>query len=211
MFGGGRSNGERSGVLRQGYGSTSPVDQLALYAAFELALSQSVAQLRAIKALITSGGAGTVNLSASTLAALESITAVGPLTNIELRASPVPVSDGGSSLTVDGPLTSAEYASSFRPTSITSTTATPASSGDNTIVSVSASQQIRLWWISCQSDPASAAPIINVKIGATEHYRGYGVVQHFQRIQGATGDDLVVNLSAATSTTVTAHYELIAV
>lgn len=48
------------------------------------------------------GGGGTVTIDGPSLAALESITAVGPVTNTELRATPVPVSG---TVTATGPLT----------------------------------------------------------------------------------------------------------
>lgn len=44
----------------------------------------------------------TVELGATSLAALESITVTGPLTDTQLRASPIAITDNAGSLTVDG-------------------------------------------------------------------------------------------------------------
>lgn len=56
------------------------------------------------------GGSLTVDgpLTSAQLVALEPLAVTGPLTDTQLRATPVPVGDGGGSLTVDGPLTSAQ-------------------------------------------------------------------------------------------------------
>jgi hypothetical protein len=66
---------------------------LAALQTIENAIKTAVEAINAKTTAVNTGAiAGTVALDAPTLAALESITAVGPLTNTELRASAVPVS-----------------------------------------------------------------------------------------------------------------------
>jgi DUF4097 and DUF4098 domain-containing protein YvlB len=92
---------------------TVALDSATLAALEAITVSGSVAlDAPTLAALenITAAVTGTVALDAPTLAALENITATisgsvavtGPLTDAELRATAVPVADGGGSLTVDG-------------------------------------------------------------------------------------------------------------
>jgi len=70
----------------------------------DLALDTSVTAVKtsvdAVKTKLDTGI--TVSLDSTSLSALESITAVGPLTDTQLRATPIVISDGAGSITVDG-------------------------------------------------------------------------------------------------------------
>lgn len=116
------------------------------------------------------------------------ITAVGPLTDAQLRAASVDVSDSGER----------EY---------THVVATVTASGDTTIHTPASGKAIRLRWIYAVNDPTSeTAPLIKVKLGSTEIYRVYALSKR-QLKTGAVNDALVINLSGTASVAVTAILE----
>lgn len=139
---------------------------------------------------------GTVALDAPTLAALESITATisgsvavtGPLTDAQLRAADVNVADSGER----------EY---------THVVATVTAAGDTTIHTPAAGKRIRLHWVYAINDPvATTAPLIKVKLGASEKYRVWALSKR-QLVTGATDAALVVNLGTTGNVAVTALLE----
>lgn len=87
--------------------------------------------------------------------------------------------------------------------------ATVTASGDTTIVTAGGAQVLTLYWISAINDPDEAtSPLIKVKIGTTEVYRGYALA-HWEKFVGAAGNNLIINLDGAASVAVTAHYTLV--
>lgn len=89
----------------------------------------------------------------------------------------------------------------------TPVTATVAAEGDTTIHTPAAGKKVRLSWVTAINDPdESLSPVISVKIGALECYRGYAL-SHWEVFDGAVDAALVINLSHAASVAVTAHLE----
>lgn len=85
-------------------------------------------------------------------------------------------------------------------------TATATSSGDTTVYTPTAGKKVRLYWISCINDPdSSLTPLVKVKLGSAEFYRGYAIA-HWEVFDGATNAALIVNLDEAGSVSITAHY-----
>lgn len=135
----------------------------------------------------------------------------GPLTDAQLRATAVPVSDGGGSITVDGSVT----ANPTRKT-LTFTTGTVSTSGDNTIIAApGAGQQIYVRSLQIQNESSTATTAI-IKFGTTAKWRvlmqnqGDGLAFSFP-IGGewSVGDNtaLVVNISGNNSVNVSvSHY-----
>ena len=74
--------------------------------------------------------------------------------------------------------------------------------GDNTIVTPAAGQRIRLLWLGLSSSENNGAEVLAiVKFGAVEHYRwnmgAPGAFAHWEIIEGATDEPLVINLSGS--------------
>jgi hypothetical protein len=175
-------------------------------------------QIRALLAA-TLTVAGTVALDASTLSALENINAavtgavsvtnfpanqIDALTDVELRAAPVPVS---------GPLTDAELRASdvnvadSGEREYTHVVATVTASGDNIIHTPAAGKAIRLRWIYAINKPtSSSSPLIKIKLGATEPYRVWALSKR-QKTTGPVDGALVVNLDIGGEVAVTAILE----
>lgn len=129
-----------------------------------------------------------VALDAGTLAALETISVLGPLTNAELRAADVNMADSGERL-------------------YTHVVATVTASGDTTIHTPAVGTRIRLRWIYAINDPASPSPpLIKVRLGATEFYRVWALSKR-QLVQGAVDAPLIINLTGTGTVAVTAILE----
>lgn len=100
------------------------------------------------------------------------------------------------------------------PSAITATTADATASGDNTIVSITNTP--RLYYISLSANGANSADVTAiVKIGATSKYKvslkaGAIWARHIgagnSYVTGASGDDIIVNLSAAQTVHVSVEY-----
>lgn len=146
------------------------------------------------------------------------------LTDTQLRASAVPVSDGGASLsiddgagsiTVDGSVTTTPAAVTI--TNVTNTTAT---SGDNTVVAAPGSgQRLRLHMLQVQLEAATATTVL-FKSGSTTFDRVYCaaagdgkiVVYPVGREQAlGTNEAFVINLSGANAVGYTVRYSTEAV
>lgn len=85
--------------------------------------------------------------------------------------------------------------------------ATVTASGDTTVHTPAVGKAVRLHWVYAINDPtASSAPLIKVKLGASEVYRVYALSKR-QRVTGPVDGALVINLSAAGSIAVTAILE----
>lgn len=170
-----------------------------------------------LTALENIGVTGTVALDAPTLAALETITAVisgsvavtGPLTDAELRATPIPVSGTfTSSGLTDTQLRAADVnVADSGEREYTHVVASVTASGDTTVYTPAAGKRVRLHWIYAINDPVSTtAPLIKVKLGASEKYRVYALSKR-QLVTGPTDGALVVNLGVAGNVAVTALLE----
>lgn len=84
---------------------------------------------------------------------------------------------------------------------------TVVSAGDTTIYTPASGKRIRLRWIYAINDPtSSSAPIISVKLGATEIYRVYALSKR-QKVTGPIDGQLIINLSAPGNVQVTALIE----
>lgn len=89
----------------------------------------------------------------------------------------------------------------------THVTATVTASGDTTVHTPSAGNAVRLRWIYAINNPtAESAPLISVKLGATEVYRVYALSKR-QRVTGPVDGALVINLSSTGNVAVTAIFE----
>lgn len=100
------------------------------------------------------------------------------------------------------------------PSAISATTADATASGDNTVVSIT--NNPRLYYISLSANGANSADVTAiVKIGATSKYkvslkagaiwaRNVGAGRNY--ITGASGEDIIVNLSAAQTVHVSVEY-----
>ncbi len=91
----------------------------------------------------------------------------------------------------------------------TAATATVTASGDTTVITPAAGNAIRVFWVSAINDPdETTTPLIKVKIGSTEIYRGYAIA-HWEIFAGAADETVVVNLSGlvVNGVAVTIHYE----
>jgi hypothetical protein len=98
--------------------------------------------------------------------------------------------------------------------SVLATTVDASSSGDNTIVSIT--NNPRLYYISLSANGANSADVTaTVKIGSSSKYkvslkagsiwaRNVGAGNNY--ITGSTGDDIIVNLSAAQTVHVSVEY-----
>lgn len=85
--------------------------------------------------------------------------------------------------------------------------ATVTASGDTTIHTPTSGKAVRLHWLYAINDPtATSAPLIKVKLGATEIYRVYALSKR-QLKTGAVDAALVINLSTTGSVAVTAILE----
>lgn len=137
------------------------------------------------------------------------------LTDTELRASAVPVSDGGASLTVDGSLTVAQTTVAM--TTVTSTTST---SGDNTIIAAPGSgNRLVIYSLQIQLEAATATTILK-KSGSTTIGRLYcaaagdGAVWVYpagRELRLGTNEAFVLNLSGANAIGYTVRYSTEAV
>lgn len=79
--------------------------------------------------------------------------------------------------------------------------------GDTTVYTPAAGKRIRLRWIYAINDPtASTAPVISVKLGATEIYRVYALSKR-QKVTGPIDGQLIINLSVPGNVQVTALVE----
>lgn len=155
------------------------------------------ATLQVLEATLQSILAGPLNVAdAPTLAKLEAIRALlaativvsGPLTDTELRATAVPISDSAER----------EY---------THVVASVTASGDTIIATPAAGKAIRLHWLYAINDPsATTPPLIKVKLAAVEIYRVWALSKRQQKT-GAVNGTLVVNLSGTGNVAVTAIYE----
>lgn len=109
---------------------------------------------------------------------------------------------------------SGTQAISEAPSAISATTADATASGDNTIVSITNTP--RLYYISLSANGANSADVTAiVKLGATSKYkvslkagaiwaRNVGAGRNY--ITGASGEDIIVNLSAAQTVHVSVEY-----
>lgn len=87
------------------------------------------------------------------------------------------------------------------------TVATVTSSGDTTVYTPAAGKKVRLRWIYAINDPTSTtAPLIKIKLGATEIYRVWALSKR-QVVTGPVDGALTVNLSVAGNVAVTALLE----
>lgn len=85
--------------------------------------------------------------------------------------------------------------------------ATVTGAGDTTVKVPGVGNFLRVFWVYAINDPdQSTTPLIKVKLGATEIYRGFAIA-HWEVFDGAVGDSLVVNLDGIASVAVTAHYQ----
>jgi hypothetical protein len=85
--------------------------------------------------------------------------------------------------------------------------ATVTTSGDTTIYTPASGKCVRLHWVYAISDPtASAAPLIDVKLGADTIYRVYALSKR-QRKTGAMDAPLIINLGSAGSVAFTVILE----
>lgn len=216
----------------------------------------TLAALESVTAAVT----GTVALDAATLAALESVTATvsgavsitnlpseyplpaaqvstltpqtDGLTDAELRAAPVAVSDaqldialsvlrdalrGASSktltdvvaaltgqLNVTDAITSKRYAGGK-----SALTAAVSASGTTTLLAPPAGKRIVVYWVSAMSDPnQSSVPDISINLGAQSLYRVWAAA-HWEPFTGAVDAPLTVTLDVGVKTLFTVHYELI--
>lgn len=137
------------------------------------------------------------------------------LTNTELRASAVPVSDGGASLTVDGSLTVAQTTVAM--TTVTNTTST---AGDNTIIAAPGSgNRLVIYSLQIQLEAATATTILK-KSGSTTIGRLYcsaagdGAIWVYpagRELRLGTNEAFVLNLSGANAIGYTVRYSTEAV
>lgn len=125
----------------------------------------------------------------------------------------VGINDSGNSITVDNGGTFAVQ-NTNQSAAISATAVDVSSSGDNTIVSITNSP--RLYYVSLSANGANSADVTAiVKIGATNKYkvslkagaiwaRNIGAGHSY--VTGASGDDIIVNLSAAQTVHVSVEY-----
>jgi hypothetical protein len=165
-----------------------------------------------------------VTVANASITVTGTVTASGPLTDTQLRATAVPVADGGAtlsiddgagSITVDGSVTTTPAAVTI--TNVTNTTAT---SGDNTIVAAPGSgQRLRLHMLKIQLEAATATTVL-LKSGSTTFDRVYcaaagdGMIVVYpvgrEQLLG-TNEALVINLSGANAVGYTFRYSTEAV
>lgn len=89
----------------------------------------------------------------------------------------------------------------------TATVATVTALGDTTVKTPAGGKFLRIFWVYAINDPdQGASPLIKIKLGTTELYRGFAIA-HWEVFDGAIGDSLVVNLDGTASVAVTAHYQ----
>lgn len=99
----------------------------------------------------------------------------------------------------------AAFAAALVAPAVTPVVETVTAAGDTTVHTPASGKAIELEWVSAINDPDEASnPLIKVKLGATEIYRGYALA-HRETFTGAADAALVVNLSGAASVAVTAH------
>jgi hypothetical protein len=147
-------------------------------------------------------------------------TGLAPLTDAQLRATPVavdgtvlvanPTADPETGLAKDVTV-GRRFAAS--PTRLTRAT-TVSTIGDTMLVEASAAQKVRLYWIGLATPETNGAAIVaQIKIGSTIIYDwplgAPGAFAHFEIVDGALDEDLVINLSGAQPVKVNYTYEVI--
>lgn len=158
---------------------------------------------------------GQVALDAPTLAALENINAIvsgevtvtglqtNALTNTELRASDVPVTDASQ---VEG----TRYLNNRYSGGKLAVVATVTAAGDTVILTPSLGKRLEIYWVYALPSPSSESfALINIRLGSNDIYRTYAIA-HWEKFVGGIDEPLVVNLSAVDNVAVTVHYKEVA-
>lgn len=137
-----------------------------------------------------------VELDAMSLAALETVNVVGPLTDAELRASDVQVDS--EALHIRTAMTPKEY------TAVTT---------DDVLIVVGVTKRLRLFLVTVHEHPdASGHPTVTLKIGSTEIRREFFEASFYLPFagpfEGAAGEDLTFSTTTTDRLVVNASYEL---
>lgn len=92
---------------------------------------------------------------------------------------------------------------------VRNTFATQVSSvGDNVLISVPPDLRLRVTWVAMQASSELAENLAIVKIGTAIKYRWLlGAFMHWEILEGSLGEDLIVNLGAATPIQFNCTYE----
>lgn len=175
----------------------------------------TLAALESINALVT-------NLPADYPLPDAQVAALTPPTTVTADqgaagADPWPVDIGGATVSVSNLQTDALTDTQLRATDVntadsgereyTHVVATVTSVGDTTVHTPASGKAVRLRWIYAINNPtATSAPLIKVKLGATEIYRVWALSKR-QVVTGAVNAPLVVNLDAGGIVAVTALIE----
>lgn len=158
---------------------------------------------------------GEVALDAATLAALETTTVLqgtspwvvsgtlGVTGEVEVK------NDTGNPLPIDD----AQSNKRFQPGVRITTAIAISSLGNNTIVTPAAGMRLRVTWIGMSTSEVGLETLAIVKFGAagSAKYRWYlgapGAFSHWEAIEGAVNEALIVNLSIGTTVQVNVTYE----
>jgi hypothetical protein len=165
-----------------------------------------------------------VTVANASLTVTGTVTASGPLTDTQLRATAVPVADGGATLSIDdgaGSIT-VDGSVTANPTvvAMTTVTNTTASAGDNTVIAApSAGNRIVIYSLQIQLEAATATTVLK-KSGSTNIGRLYlaaagdGAIWVYpagRELRLGTAEAFVINLSGANAIGYTVRYSTEAV
>jgi hypothetical protein len=136
------------------------------------------------------------------------VTASGPLTDAQLRAAAVPVSAASLPLPA-GAATEATLARRFGTGGRVTEAFSIVNPGDNTVLNPAPGLRLRVFWIGMSV--ASADEVVatmKFAAGGTARYIwNLGAFMHWETIEGAVDEDLIINLSSGVTTKVILTYE----